>query len=120
MGMRSQGEVMTKLGNSLGKLQDMFGVADGAAVLAAGYRIAPHASGIRATVEVKSAAILSLAVKMNLSVGNASIWKLWRQVAGNGMLDVVKATEMSIFERLALNGMTGPYAKERMAKFSDE
>ena len=120
MGMPNQGEVMTKLGNSLGKLQDMFGVADGAAVLAAGYRIAPHASGIRATVEVKSAAILSLAVKMELSVENASIRKLWRQVAGNGMLGVVKATEMSIFERLALSGVTGPYAEERMAKFSDE
>ena len=120
-GKVSQDEELAALGKSLGKLQNLFGIADGAEVLAAAYRIAPHASGIQATVEVKSAAILSIAMKMTLTrtVVVPNIQKLWLHVAGSGMSKVVKMQELCLFERLALDGLLGPYATERMAMFSD-
>ena len=118
IGMLSQDEVLPVLAGTLGKLQQLFGHGDGTAVLATSYRIAPFALEVSAPVKVKTAAILSLALKMNLTVENASIQNIWCHVAGAGQLERIKVVEQNIFERLSLDGLEGPYAKERLAMFS--
>ena len=118
IGMLSQDEVLPVLAGTLGKLQQLFGHGDGTAVLATSYRIAPFALEVSAPVKVKTAAILSLALKMNLTVENGSIQKIWCHVAGAGQLKRIKVVEQNIFERLSLDGLEGPYAKERLAMFS--
>ena len=112
-------ELMSVLGGTLGKLQQWFGYADGAAVLAASYRIKTHASRVQAPVKLKAAAILSLAAKMNHEVDNEEIRKLWRHVAGAGNIATTKVVEHRIFQRLALDGLTGPYASESLARLAE-
>ena len=52
---------------------------------------------------------------MDQTVENASIKRLWSSVAGKGSIEQVKAMERNIFECLALNGVEGTYAQERLS-----
>ena len=113
-------ELTSVLGGTLVKLQQWFGYADGAAVLAASYRIKPHASKVHAPVKQKAAAILSLAAKMNHEVDNNEIRKIWCHVAGAGNIAKTKIVEFCIFQRLALDGLVGPYASgESLARLAE-
>ena len=118
-GVSNQDEVSSALYGMLSKLQQWFGHAEGTAVLAACYRIMPHAMRIGAPVAVKAAAILSLAAKMNHAVENKNLRKLWCNLVGSGSIENVKEVEQSIFEQLALDGLEGPYAKERLAMLAE-
>ena len=93
----------------------MLGDAGGHAALATSYRLAPATHAVKGPVVVKAAAILSLAVKMDQTVENASIQRLWSSVAGKSSIEQVKAMERSIFERFSLAGLEGTYAQERLS-----
>ena len=110
-------ELLHVLGGTLLKLQQRFGHSDGAAVLAASYRLVPHALTVQAPVKVKVAAILSLAAKMNATVGNEDLRTIWRHVAGTRDIENGKMVEQSIFNRFAMDSLDGPFASESMAMF---
>ena len=67
----------------------------------------------------KAAAILSLAAKMNHEVDNNEIRKIWCHVAGAGNIAKTKIVEFCIFQRLALDGLVGPYASESLARLAE-
>ena len=112
---RSRDELLNELGGTLRKLQQWFGHSDGASVLAASYRLVPHALTVQAPRKVKAAAILSLAAKMNATVDNKDLRRIWRHVAGTRFTEKCKTVEQSIFNRFAVDGLDGPFANESMA-----
>ena len=112
---RSRDELINELGGTLRKLQQWFGHSDGASVLAASYRLVPHALTVQAPRKVKAAAILSLAAKMNATVDNKDLRRIWRHVAGTRFTEKCKTVEQSIFNRFAVDGLDGPFANENMA-----
>ena len=112
---RSRDELINELGGTLRKLQQWFGHSDGASVLAASYRLVPHALTVQAPRKVKAAAILSLAAKMNATVDNKDLRRIWRHVAGTRFTEKCKTVEQSIFNRFAVDGLDGPFANESMA-----
>ena len=107
---RAEDDVVPVLSCRLALLQRIVGVAAGAEVLAAGYRIARHASAVAAPSQVKVAAILGLAVKLNQQVGKGTIGMLWFSVAGPGAEECVAKVERDIFERMAKDGLVGDCA----------
>ena len=109
-------EVRLAFAAYLGVLQKLFGDADGLAALATSHRLAAGMHGFKGPVRVKAAAILSLAVKMELTVKNeTSIRRLWSCVAGERSIEQVKAMEQKLFECFALEGVEGTYAQERLS-----
>lgn len=114
-GVVKNDEVRLALAAYLGVLQKLFGDADGLAALATSHRLAAGMHGFKGPVRVKAAAILSLAVKMELTVKNASIRRLWSRVAGERSIEQVKAMEQKLFECFALEGVEGTYAQERLS-----
>ena len=93
--------------------------------MAASYRIMPHAVRVQAPVKVKVAAILSLGAKLNLRdakealVDNEGLRKLWCHVASARNIENIKAVEQSIFKRLVLDGLEGPYAEEKLGMLAE-
>ena len=119
-GVVKNDEVRLALAASLGVLQKLFGDADGLAALATSHRMAAGMHGFKGPVRVKAAAILSLAVKMELTVENASIRRLWSSVAGERSIEQVKAMERKLFECFSLEGVEGTYAQERLSMLIED
>ena len=108
-------ELNLALAESLGVLQKLLGDAGAHAALATSYRLATGMHVLKGPARVNAAAMLSVAVKMDQTVENASIKRLWSSVAGKGSIEQVKAMERTIFEWLSLHGLEGTYAQERLS-----